>query len=139
MDRAVTAVPVLALRGIRRSFGPVEVLHGVDIALHPGEVHALIGENGAGKSTTMKIMAGYQPPSEGDILIDGQVTRLASLHEGEEAGIVMIHQEFNLAEQLTVEQNVFLGRELRRGLLADRAAMTRETQALLDRLGCAVS
>ncbi|SDJ03281.1 monosaccharide ABC transporter ATP-binding protein, CUT2 family (TC 3.A.1.2.-) [Salipiger marinus] len=135
----MTAVPVLALRGIRRSFGPVEVLHGVDIALHPGEVHALIGENGAGKSTTMKIMAGYQPPSEGDILIDGQVTRLASLHEGEEAGIVMIHQEFNLAEQLTVEQNVFLGRELRRGLLADRAAMTRETQALLDRLGCAVS
>ncbi|PHP27250.1 hypothetical protein CJ301_12130 [Limimaricola cinnabarinus] len=115
MDEAVSAAPILSLREIRRSFGPVEVLHGVDLDLYPGEVHALIGENGAGKSTTMKIMAGYQPPSSGRIELDGQEARFASLHEGEEAGIVMIHQEFNLAEQLTVEQNVFLGREIRRG------------------------
>ncbi|WP_334063317.1 sugar ABC transporter ATP-binding protein [Limimaricola cinnabarinus] len=134
----MSAAPILSLREIRRSFGPVEVLHGVDLDLYPGEVHALIGENGAGKSTTMKIMAGYQPPSSGRIELDGQEARFASLHEGEEAGIVMIHQEFNLAEQLTVEQNVFLGREIRRGPLADRAAMRRETQKLLDRLDCAV-
>lgn len=135
----MTHAPILSLREIRRSFGPVEVLHGVDLDLYPGEVHALIGENGAGKSTTMKIMAGYQPPSSGQISLDGREARFSSLHEGEEAGIVMIHQEFNLAEQLTVEQNVFLGREIRRGPLADRAAMRRETRALLDRLNCDVA
>jgi ribose transport system ATP-binding protein len=134
----VTAAPILSLRNVKRSFGPVEVLHGVDLDLHPGEVHALIGENGAGKSTTMKIMAGYQPPSSGRIQLEGQDVGFSSLHEGEEAGIVMIHQEFNLAEQLTVEQNVFLGREIRRGPLADRAAMRRATRALLDRLNCDV-
>lgn len=131
--------PVLALNGVSRSFGPIEVLHGVDIALHPGRVHALIGENGAGKSTTMKIMAGYQPASSGTIAIDGQTRTLASMGEAEALGISMIHQEFNLAEQLSVEQNIFLGRELKRGWLLDKAAMRAKTRELLDRLQCDVS
>ncbi|UOA34252.1 Xylose import ATP-binding protein XylG (plasmid) [Sulfitobacter sp. DSM 110093] len=131
--------PVLALRDVSKSFGSIEVLHGVTLALEPGTVHALIGENGAGKSTTMKIMAGYQLPSRGDVQLDGAPVRFNSLHEGEMAGIVMIHQEFNLAEQLTVEQNIFLGRELKRGPLLDKAEMRRRTRDYLDRVACNVS
>lgn len=135
----MTAGPVIALKGVSKSFGPIEVLHGVDLALWPGTVHALIGENGAGKSTTMKILAGYQPASSGEVLLDGQPAQFTSLHDGELAGIVMIHQEFNLAEQLTVEQNIFLGRELTRGLLLDKAEMRRKTRAYLDRVECDIS
>lgn len=130
---------VLALRSVSRSFGPIEVLHGVDIALEPGRVHALIGENGAGKSTTMKIMTGYQPPSSGQVLVDGQPISFATMGQAEDLGISLIHQEFNLAEQLTVEQNIFLGRELKRGFLLDKSAMRTKTRELLDRLDCKVS
>ncbi|MCA0942510.1 sugar ABC transporter ATP-binding protein [Salipiger pacificus] len=127
---------VLALRQVTKSFGPVEVLHGVTLDLRAGEVLALIGENGAGKSTTMKILAGIEAPSAGQILLDGQEVTFGSLHDGEEAGIVMIHQEFNLAEQLTVEQNIFLGRELRKGWLLDKARMRRLTREYLARINC---
>ena len=130
--------PVLSLSNVSRSFGPIEVLHGVSMALRPGRVHALIGENGAGKSTTMKIMAGYQPPSSGTVHVDGHETAFASMGEAEALGVSMIHQEFNLAEQLTAEQNIFLGQELKRGLLLDKAAMRAKTRELLDRLDCRV-
>ncbi|MEH6775803.1 MAG: sugar ABC transporter ATP-binding protein [Cereibacter changlensis] len=130
--------PVLAIRQVSRSFGPVQVLHGVDFDLRPGEVHALIGENGAGKSTTMKILSGFLAPTEGEVVLDGQPVRFASSREAERAGIVMIHQEFNLAQQLTVEQNIFLGRELKRGPFLDHAAMQAESRRLLERLHCAI-
>lgn len=130
---------VLALHNVSRSFGPIEVLHGVDIALRPGRVHALIGENGAGKSTTMKIMTGYQPPSSGQVLLDGRPVSFANMGAAEDQGISMIHQEFNLAEQLTVEQNIFLGRELKRGPFLDKPAMRARTRELLERLECRVS
>ncbi|MCR4265210.1 sugar ABC transporter ATP-binding protein [Nitratireductor sp. ZSWI3] len=133
------SVPVLSLEAVGKSFGPVKVLHEIDLALRAGEVHALIGENGAGKSTTMKILAGYQPASTGRLLLDGKETRFASLHEGEAAGIVMIHQEFNLAEQLTVEQNIFLGRELKRGPLLDKARMRSLTRRYLEHVKCRVA
>ena len=81
--------PVLSLRNVHKSFGPVEVLHGVDMDIRAGEVLALIGENGAGKSTAMKCLAGYQPASSGRILLDGEEVSFASLHEGEAAGIVL--------------------------------------------------
>ena len=127
--------PLLALRGVSRDFGPVRVVHGVDFALRAGEVHALIGENGAGKSTCMKILAGYLEPSEGAVTMGGARTAFASAREAEARGVVMIHQEFNLAEALSVEQNVFLGREIRRrGPLLDHAAMRRRTLALMERL-----
>lgn len=135
----MTSCPVLGLISVSKSFGPVEVLHGVDLALNAGSVHALIGENGAGKSTTMKILAGYQPPTSGGVQLDGQPATFGSLQDGEAAGVVMIHQEFNLAEQLTVEQNIFLGRELKRGLLLDKAEMRRLTRDYLSRVACDVS
>ncbi|MBU3028917.1 sugar ABC transporter ATP-binding protein [Paracoccus marinaquae] len=124
---------VLALRGVSKSFGPIEVLHGVDLALEPGEVHALIGENGAGKSTIMKILGGFLDPTAGEIVLDGQPVRFASGPEAEAQGIVVIHQEFNLAPDLSVAANIFLGREIGR-IRIDHAAMRARTQALLDRL-----
>ena len=129
----------LALREVDRSFGAVQVLHGIDIVLRPGEVHALIGENGAGKSTTMKIMCGYLAPTGGEVLLDDAPAAFADSQAAEAAGVVMIHQEFNLAEQLTVEQNIFLGHEMKRGLFLDKAAMRARAAALLARLDCTVS
>ena len=134
----MTTPPVVALKTVSKSFGPVEVLHGVDLALEAGSVHALIGENGAGKSTTMKILAGYQPPTTGSVELDGSQVEFHSLQDGEAAGIVMIHQEFNLAEQLTVEQNIFLGREIKRGWMLDKAQMRQLTRDYLARVACDV-
>lgn len=128
------AAPVLALAGVGRAFGPVEVLFGIDFDLKPGEVHALIGENGAGKSTMMKIMAGYLAPTKGRVLLDGAPVAFSSSEEAEERGVVLIHQEFNLARQLSVEQNIFLGRELKRGPFLDHRAMRETTLALLAEL-----
>jgi ribose transport system ATP-binding protein len=130
--------PVLAIEKASRSFGPVQVLFDVDFDLRAGEVHALIGENGAGKSTTMKILAGYLAPSGGQVLLDGAPVRFANSAAAEAAGVILIHQEFNLAQQLSVEENIFLGREIRRGPFLDRKAMQAESRALLARLDCHV-
>ena len=124
---------VLALQGVSKSFGPIAVLHGVDLALEPGEVHALIGENGAGKSTIMKILGGFLSPTEGQVMLDGRPVQFAAGPEAEAAGIVVIHQEFNLAPDLAVAANIFLGREPG-GFRLDHAAMRAGAQALLDRL-----
>ena len=129
---------LLALAGVRKSFGPTEILHGVDFALYPGEVHALIGENGAGKSTIMKILGGYLAPTSGAVLLDGRPAPWRSGAEAEALGVVVIHQEFNLASDLTVAQNIWLGREMG-GFFLDHKAMRLATQALLDQLECRVS
>ncbi|MFT4151460.1 MAG: sugar ABC transporter ATP-binding protein [Paracoccaceae bacterium] len=128
----------LALSDVKKSFGPIEILHGIDFALNAGEVHALIGENGAGKSTIMKILGGYLAPTSGQVLLDGAPAPFRSGADAEAAGVVVIHQEFNLAPDLTVAQNVWLGREMG-GLLLDHKAMRKATQALLDQLECRVS
>ncbi|MFG6081090.1 sugar ABC transporter ATP-binding protein [Paracoccus litorisediminis] len=124
---------VLALRNVSKSFGPIEVLHGVDLALEPGEVHALIGENGAGKSTIMKILGGFLDPTTGDLLLDGQPRQFTSGPQAEAAGVVVIHQEFNLAPDLSVAANVFLGREAG-GFRLDHRAMREGTADLLGQL-----
>jgi ribose transport system ATP-binding protein len=128
------AIVLLAGRRLSKRFGAVQVLFDVSIELRAGEVHALIGENGAGKSTMMKILSGYQSPSDGHLTMDGREIAFASSEEAEAGGIVLIHQEFNLAEQLTVEANIFLGREMRRGPFLDLSAMRRRAQALLSEL-----
>ena len=124
---------------VTKSFGPVEVLHEISFALTPGKVYGLVGENGAGKSTLMKILAGYESLSAGDLLLDGRSVRFNGSRQAESAGIVMIHQEFNLAEDLTIAQNIFLGRELRKGWMLDDAAMDRETARVLAQVGLAAS
>jgi ribose transport system ATP-binding protein len=123
---------------IRKSFGPVEVLHGIGFSLAPGRVVGLLGENGAGKSTLMKILAGYEAPSGGTLRVNGQDCHFQGPRDAEALGIVLIHQEFNLADDLTVAQNIFLGHERRKGLFLDDAAMARETQAALAQVGLAV-
>lgn len=130
--------PILALHDVKKSFGPIEVLHGIDFALYPGEVHALIGENGAGKSTIMKILGGFLAASSGQALFEGAPATYRSGAGAEAQGIVVIHQEFNLAADLTVSQNIWLGREMG-GWLLDHKAMRVATQALLDQLECRVS
>ena len=131
--------PVLALENVTKSYGPVEVLHGVDLALQAGQVHALIGENGAGKSTIMKILGGFLAPSSGRVLLDGAPAPWTSGPQAEAAGVVVIHQEFNLAADLTVAGNIFLGREITRRGRLDHAAMRAAAADLLARLDSGVA
>ena len=128
----------LGFEGIVKSFGPVQVLHGVSFALEPGRIYGLLGENGAGKSTLMKIAAGYEAPTAGELRVDGQAVHFDDSRAAEAAGIVLIHQEFNLADDLTVAQNIFLGHELKRGFWLDDAAMRTAAVALLDDVGLRV-
>lgn len=102
----------IQLKRIHKSFGPVSVLKGVDFELLPGEIHALMGENGAGKSTLMKVMTGLHPQDEGEVIIDGAVRQFKHPKEAESEGIAFIHQELNILPELTVTENLFLGREL---------------------------
>ncbi|CAM3225138.1 sugar ABC transporter ATP-binding protein [Deinococcus saxicola] len=126
-------IPAVQFREITKSFGPVEVLHGVSFDIGAAEIHALIGENGAGKSTLMKILGGYQPQTSGKMVLGGQPAAFRSSREAEARGVVLIHQEFNLADDLSVAQNIFLGRELGGALLND-AEMNRQAEAALNRL-----
>ncbi len=122
---------------IRKDFGPVRVLHGVTFDLAPGRIHGLLGENGAGKSTLMKILAGYERASGGEMRVDGEARSFDGPREAEHAGVVLIHQEFNLAEHLSIAQNIWLGHEKRRGLLLDDTTMRREARQFLDQVGLA--
>ncbi|MBL9174141.1 MAG: sugar ABC transporter ATP-binding protein [Verrucomicrobiales bacterium] len=113
--------PVLQAEGLTKSYPGVRALRGVGLSVQSGEVLAVIGENGAGKSTLMKILAGVQPPDSGEIRISGAPVRLRSVQEAQALGIALIHQELNLAENLDVADNLFLGRErLRHGLIDTR-------------------
>ena len=117
--------PVLEAVGLSRSFGPVEVLSDVSIGVRAGEVHAIIGENGAGKSTLMKIMSGHLAPSRGWLKLDGSRVELKGPVDAERRGIVLVHQEIMLAPDLSIAENMFLGRELRRGFTVDDREMNR--------------
>ena len=120
---------------IVKSFGPVQVLHGVSFTMEPGRVYGLLGENGAGKSTLMKILAGYETPSGGVLRVNGAAQNFTNSRDAEALGIVLIHQEFNLADDLSVAQNIFLGHEKKKGWLLDDAAMERDAAAALAQVG----
>ncbi|MBX7267643.1 sugar ABC transporter ATP-binding protein [Micromonospora sp. Llam7] len=127
--------PLLALRGVGKSFLGVRVLGGVDLDVAAGEVHAVVGENGAGKSTLMKIISGGYVPDEGAIEFSGQPRAFGGPRDAQRAGIGIIHQEFNLLPERTVAENVHLGHEpVRRGLV-DRRAMLARTRELLASVG----
>jgi ribose transport system ATP-binding protein len=133
--RDLGAEPVLVAEGLEKSFFGVQVLGGVGLVLRPGEVHGLVGENGAGKSTFMKILAGVHPADAGRVVLNGQEVAFTHPAQAARAGLATVFQEFNLLPERTVAQNVFLGREPRRRGFVDRAAMRRETGALLEDLG----
>ncbi|MBO1768846.1 sugar ABC transporter ATP-binding protein [Agrococcus sp. TF02-5] len=132
---ATTGEPVLRASGIVQSFLGTTVLHGVGIELRAGEVHGLVGENGAGKSTLMKILAGAHHPDEGTIELHGERVSFSSPLQAQRAGIATVYQEFNLLVDRSIAENVWLGREPRRGPLVDRARMLRETRELLSSIG----
>ena len=129
------APPLLAMRGIGKTFSGIAVLRDVELTLHAGEVLALMGENGAGKSTLMNILGGIHPDHAGSVAIDGRIVRLATPRAAADAGIAFIHQELNLVPELTIADNIFLGREQRRGgFVIDRRRMQADAAALLHRL-----
>lgn len=127
--------PVLSMRNITKAFGKFYALKGVDLTVWPGEIHALMGENGAGKSTLMKILAGAYTATSGEILIDGKPHTIKGPKDALAAGITLIYQEMQLAPNLTVAENIFLGSELARGGLVQRKEMINQAQAVIDRLG----
>lgn len=139
MQEHTDNAPVLVADGVSKSFGSIPVLFSVSFDIRSGEVHALIGENGAGKSTLMKILSGFHQPTSGGIKLDGEIIELPPNGLAEELGIILIHQELNLAEQMTVEENIFLGRELTNNGMLDRASMYKKVQSLFDKIGLDIS
>jgi len=124
-------VPVVELTGIRKSFGPVEVLKGIDFSAYAGQVTALVGDNGAGKSTLIKGLAGVQPFDEGLIRFAGTQVELNSPLQASGYGIEVVYQDLALCENLDIVQNMFLGKEeLKMGTLNEPAMELQATQAL---------
>ena len=127
--------PILRAVNLSKDFLGVTVLDNVSLELHPGEVHGLVGENGAGKSTLMKILAGVHQRDGGTLEFNGAPVAFAHPVQAMDAGLATVFQEFNLLPERTVAQNVFIGREPRRGGFVDQKAMVRRTAELLEDLG----
>ncbi|MEU7747285.1 ATP-binding cassette domain-containing protein [Nonomuraea sp. NPDC049158] len=126
--------PLLEVRGIDKSFGPVQVLHDVTFAANPGEVTALVGDNGAGKSTLVKCIGGIYPIDGGDIVFDGRPVQVHGPRDAGELGIEIVYQDLALCDNLDIVQNMFLGRERRSGLVLDEASMEELATQTLDGL-----
>jgi rhamnose transport system ATP-binding protein len=130
------ATPLLSLQHATKAFAGVRALEDVSLDLYGGEAHALVGENGAGKSTLVKILGGVHQPDAGALMIDGQPVVLAGPAAARDAGIAVIYQEPTLFPDLSVAENVFIGRQpLRRGRRIDARAMDAEVSAIFERLG----
>ncbi|TIO11019.1 ATP-binding cassette domain-containing protein [Mesorhizobium sp.] len=133
----------LVARGIAKRFGALTALSDVDLEIRPGEVLALLGDNGAGKSTFIKILAGAHPPSDGELIVEGMPVAFSSPKDAASSGIATIFQELALSENLSISENVFLGRELKRSVLGvpflRRAEMRRRVDSLLKELDAHIS
>ncbi|SDY75717.1 monosaccharide ABC transporter ATP-binding protein, CUT2 family [Micromonospora pattaloongensis] len=119
----MSATPLLELRGIDKSFGPVQVLRNVDFAVYPGEVTALVGDNGAGKSTLVKCISGIYPTDGGQFFFEGQPVTVNGPRDAAGLGIEVVYQDLALCDNLDIVQNMFLGREKRNGIVLDEATM----------------
>ena len=126
---------LLEMKHIHKKFPGVYALKDVSFSLRPGEIHALLGENGAGKSTLIKVLGGIYSKDEGEILIEGKSVDISSVHQAREAGVSIIHQELVLVPHLTVAENIFLGREKKKGRFLEKQAMIDETKKVLADYG----
>ena len=126
--------PIISLKNVHKSFGGVSVLNGVDFDLQKGSVHALVGQNGAGKSTMMKILTGVYTCDSGAIYIDGSKVKMNSYSDAVSHGISLIFQELSLIPTLTVAENIFLNREILEGPFLDKKSMERKAHKLLQSL-----
>ena len=130
------AAPVLALNGVSKSFGAVAALRDVHLELRAGEAHGLVGENGAGKSTVVKVLAGVHPPDSGTVVLDGKPLALSGPADARAAGIAVIYQEPTLFPDLSIAENIFMGRQPMRSLRRiDTAQMRSRSAELFARLG----
>jgi len=130
----VTAAPLLELRGINKSFGPVQVLRDVEFTAHAGEVTALVGDNGAGKSTLVKCIGGIYSIDSGEYYYDGQPVTVHSPRDAAHLGVEIVYQDLALCDNLDIVQNMFLGREKRSGIVLDEPTMEQMAAQTLDRL-----
>lgn len=127
--------PIIELKGVSKIFPGVRALNSIDLEVYPGEVLGLVGENGAGKSTLIKILTGAHRNDEGKIYVEGNETVIDGPKHAMNLGITAIYQELNIVKQLTVAENVFLGREVKKGRLLDRTYMIERSSELLNDLG----
>ncbi len=130
---------LLEVRGLSKGFPGVQALDDVSLQLRTGEVLAVIGENGAGKSSLMKILAGVQPADQGEIILQGEEVSFDSTRAALDAGVVLIHQELNLCDNLNVGQNIFLGREPRIGPFIRRREIEQRSEKFLEAVGLKTS
>jgi ABC-type sugar transport system ATPase subunit len=128
------AQPLLRLRGLSKNFGPVQALTGVDLDVRAGEVTALVGDNGAGKTVLIKCIAGIHSPDQGEIFWEGEAVRLSTPREAAALGIETVYQDLALCNNLDIVQNMFLGRELVRGVALDEEQMETAAQETLSGL-----
>jgi inositol transport system ATP-binding protein len=129
---------MIRLENIVKRFPGVIALNNVNLHVGEGEIHALLGENGAGKSTLLKILSGAQPADEGTVYVNSKETHFHTPHDAQDAGIATIYQEFTLFPALSVADNIFAGRELRRGMFVDHSAMQKEAKRIIGELGLAI-
>jgi ribose transport system ATP-binding protein len=126
--------PLLKIKQVAKEFSGVRVLNDINVDIEKGEIFGILGENGAGKSTLLKIICGHYFLTEGELFLNGEVANISSPMEAKSLGISMIPQEFNLIETLTVFENIFLGSEIRKGIMLDKKQMREKTASLLKEL-----
>jgi D-xylose transport system ATP-binding protein len=126
--------PILSLRGINKSFGAVHVLRGVNFDVHPGQVTALVGDNGAGKSTLIKCIAGIYEIDNGDYLFEGKKVSVSGPRDSTALGIEIVYQDLALCDNLDIVHNMYLGREVKKGITLNEAEMEISARKTLDSL-----
>jgi simple sugar transport system ATP-binding protein len=131
-------VALLEVRSVSKSFGAIHAVNDISLSIEPGEVVGLMGDNGAGKSTLVKLIAGNFPPTEGEVVVDGEVCHFHKPIQARAKGIEVVYQDLALADNLTAAQNVFLGREQNKGIwpfrVLDKEAMIDRSAELFDEL-----